>query len=64
MAIHLLGAAQAADLRGADRLGEGTSKIHGRIRGVSPFVERDRPLQDDIVAVAGLIRSGALMADL
>ncbi|HKC18810.1 MAG TPA: aromatic amino acid ammonia-lyase [Candidatus Dormibacteraeota bacterium] len=64
MAIHLLGAAQAADLRGADGLGEGTSKIHGRIREVSPFVQRDRPLQDDILAVAELIRTGELLAEL
>jgi phenylalanine ammonia-lyase len=63
-AIHLLGAAQAADLRGAESLGEGTMTIHKRIREVSPFVERDRPLQADIVAVAGLIRSGSLLAGL
>lgn len=63
-AIHLLGATQAADLRGADRLGEGTAKVYARIREVSPFVERDRPLQDDILAVADLIRTGALLAGL
>ncbi|HET7419198.1 MAG TPA: aromatic amino acid ammonia-lyase [Candidatus Dormibacteraeota bacterium] len=63
-AIHLLGAAQAADLRGADALGAGTRVIHRRIREVSPFVERDRPLQHDILAVAGLIASGALLAGL
>ena len=63
-AIHLLGAAQAADLRGADRLGAGTSVIHRRIREVSPFLERDRPLQDDIVSVAGLIQKGSLLAGL
>jgi len=63
-AMHLLGAAQAADLRGADRLGEGTATVYRRIRAVSPFVERDRPLQGDIIAVADLIRSGALLAGL
>jgi phenylalanine ammonia-lyase len=63
-AMHLIGAAQAADLRGADRLGEGTSVIYRRIRAVSSFVDRDRPLQHDIVAVADLVRSGALLAGL
>jgi histidine ammonia-lyase/phenylalanine ammonia-lyase len=63
-AMHLLGAAQAADLRGSDALGEGTSLVHQRIRDVSPFVERDRPLQDDVMAVAKLIRTGALLAGL
>ncbi|HET9780870.1 MAG TPA: aromatic amino acid ammonia-lyase [Candidatus Dormibacteraeota bacterium] len=64
LAIHLLGAAQAVDLRGADRLGEGTSIIHRRIREVSKFVERDRPLQADILAVTDLIRTGQLLAGL
>ncbi|MEO9005861.1 MAG: aromatic amino acid lyase, partial [Candidatus Dormibacter sp.] len=63
-AMHLLGAAQAADIRGADKLGEGTAVIHSRIRKVSAFVARDRPLQADIMAVTELIRSGALLADL
>jgi histidine ammonia-lyase/phenylalanine ammonia-lyase len=59
-AMHLLGACQAADFRGAESLGRGTSAAHELIRGVSPRVERDRPLQQDILAVAGLIRSGEL----
>ncbi|MGH7764607.1 MAG: HAL/PAL/TAL family ammonia-lyase [Candidatus Dormibacteraceae bacterium] len=63
-AIHLLGAAQAADLRGSHRLGAGTAIIHRRIRTVSEFIQRDRPLQRDIMAVAELIRSGALLAEL
>lgn len=64
LAIHLLGAAQAVDLRGPDALGEGTSVIHRRIRDVSPFVDRDRPLQKDIIGVADLIRTGKLLAGL
>ena len=63
-AMHLLGAAQAADLRGADGLGDGTALIHRRIREVSPMVQRDRPLQEDIMAVTRLIRTGELLAGL
>jgi len=63
-AMHLLGACQAADLRGASGLGEGTALGYKRVRAVSAFVEGDRPLQPDILAVAGLIRSGALLAGL
>jgi phenylalanine ammonia-lyase len=63
-AMHLIGAAQAAEQRGADRLGDGTSAVYQRIRAVSSFVERDRPLQADILAVSDLIRSRALLADL
>jgi len=63
-AIHLLGAAQAAELRGAEGLGEGTSAVYRRIREVSAFVERDRPLDRDINAVSELVRRGALLAGL
>ena len=59
-AIHLLGACQAADLRGAELLGVGTRAAYERVRAVSPFVERDRPLQRDILDVVWLIRSGEL----
>ena len=63
-AMHLIGGAQAVELRGADGLGQGTSAVYRRIRAVAPFVERDRPLQPDILAVTDLIRSGALLAGL
>jgi phenylalanine ammonia-lyase len=59
-AIHLLGACQAADLRGADKLGR-TLAVYERIRAVSPFVERDRELEADIYAVAEMVHSGALL---
>lgn len=59
-AIHLLAACQAADLRGAEKLG-GSRVIYDRIRAVSPFVERDRELDVDIYAVAEMIHSGALL---
>lgn len=59
-AIHLLGACQAADLRGADKLGR-TRSVYERIRAVSPFVERDRELEEDIYAVAEMIHSGVLL---
>lgn len=62
--MHLLGACQAADLRGADLLGEGTATVYRRIRQVSSFVQRDRPLQSDIATVADLLRSGKLLAGL
>jgi histidine ammonia-lyase/phenylalanine ammonia-lyase len=60
-AMHLLGAAQAADFRGADGLGKGTGAAYQRIRQVCAIVERDRPLQPDVEAVAGLVRSGSLL---
>jgi phenylalanine ammonia-lyase len=62
-AIHLLGACQAADLRGADKLGR-TRAVYDRIRAVSPFVERDRELDADIYAVAELVHDGSLLGGL
>jgi histidine ammonia-lyase/phenylalanine ammonia-lyase len=50
-AIHLLALCQAADLRGADRLGTGTRAVYGRVRTAVPMVATDRPMADDIGAV-------------
>jgi histidine ammonia-lyase/phenylalanine ammonia-lyase len=62
-AMHLLACCQAADLRGADRLGR-TRVVYERVRAVSPRVDRDRELQADIGRVAELLRSGELLAGL
>lgn len=64
LAMHLIGACQAVDLRDAAKLGRGTRTVYERVRTVSAFVERDRPLQPDIEAVSGLIRSGELLSGL
>jgi phenylalanine ammonia-lyase len=56
VAINLLSAAQAIDLRrGAGRMGAGTRPVYSAIRSVSPFVEGDRALDKDIRAVCDLI---------
>jgi histidine ammonia-lyase/phenylalanine ammonia-lyase len=60
-AMHLLILCQAADLRGAERLGEGSARVHAAVRRVSAFVERDRELDVDVERVSALIRSGELV---
>lgn len=55
VAITLLAAAQAVDLRGGGRLGGGTRAIHAALRGVSAFVDADRALDGDIAVVCRLI---------
>ena len=62
-AIHLLALCQAADLRGADKLGA-TRTVYERVRDVVPFLDSDRPMADDIMAVVGMIHDGSLTADL
>lgn len=56
VAISLLGAAQAIDLRkGAPLMGAGTKRVYQAVRGASRFVEQDRALDADIRQVCGLI---------
>jgi histidine ammonia-lyase/phenylalanine ammonia-lyase len=61
-AIHLLALCQAADLRGAHQLGR-TAAIHAKIRAKVPFVDRDRAMDQDIIAVVDMIRNGNLPGD-
>jgi phenylalanine ammonia-lyase len=52
-AMVLLAAAQAVDLRGAvARLGRGTSKVYEDVRLVAAFQDQDRPMEEEIAAVA------------
>ncbi len=56
-AIVLLAAAQAVDLRGGpQRLGQGSRRVYDAVRNVAAFLDRDRPMEADIAAVAGEIQ--------
>ena len=63
LAIELLAAAQAIDLRpdGPARLGHGTSHAYAEIRRHASYLAHDRPTSPDIEALTRLIRSGALL---
>ncbi|HZP28355.1 MAG TPA: aromatic amino acid ammonia-lyase [Acidimicrobiia bacterium] len=58
-AIHLLALCQAADLRGADRLGR-TRAVFDRIRARVPFVGVDREMAADIAQVVELLHDDSL----
>jgi histidine ammonia-lyase len=60
-AYELVAAAQAADIRGV-RLSPALRRVHALVRGVSPFLEEDRPIAKEIEALAGLIASGDVRA--
>lgn len=66
VAIELITAAQAIDLRGPGpaHLGHGTRAAYDLLRQQLTFVDRDRPLDKDIEAAAGLIKSGQLLASV
>ncbi|MFF5671220.1 histidine ammonia-lyase [Streptomyces hygroscopicus] len=59
-AVHLIALCQAADLRGLDVLSAPARSAYDAVRGLSAFLDRDRPLDTDIEGVATLIASGEL----
>jgi phenylalanine ammonia-lyase len=60
-AMVLLAAAQAVDLRSGDgKLGERNRRVHAAIRQVSQFLERDRPMEQDVADLAAMIAEGKL----
>lgn len=63
LAIELLNAAQAVDLRpeGPARLGRGTRPVYERVRQRVTFLEHDRETTPDIDALAALIQSDELL---
>ncbi len=61
-AIHLLALCQAADIVGPERLGRHTARAHALLRESFPTVQEDRPMDLEIQAVAGMLRTGALRA--
>ena len=66
VAIELLSAAQAVDLReaGSDGLAPLTRTVYDKIRSRVKFLEHDRALTPDIEAVADLVRSNAVLVDV
>ena len=62
LAIELIVAAQAIELRGVDRLGAGTAKVHRAIRDVVAPLDDDRPHGLDIERLdAELLANGRLL---
>jgi histidine ammonia-lyase len=64
VAIHLLAAAQACDLRGRIEARPRLAALVKRIRELSPRLVTDRPLDRDIEAVAQAIAEGSLFSNL
>ncbi|MDO5689278.1 MAG: histidine ammonia-lyase [Tissierellia bacterium] len=60
VAMELLCACQAIDLRGKKQLGKGSEVAYEKIRGVVDFYDQDRVMNTDIEAVVALVESGEL----
>jgi len=55
-AMVLLCAAQAVDLRGGpDKLGRGSRAVHEKVRAISAFNDRDRPMEAEVGALAAAL---------
>lgn len=61
IALELMAAAQAADLRGS-RLAPATLRVHAAVRGVVDRLDEDRPLGHDAEALYAAISSGKWQA--
>jgi histidine ammonia-lyase len=63
VAIELVVAAQAVDLRRPRRLGSGTADAHARVRELVPFLAEGDTILPDLEPVLELIRTRALRPD-
>jgi phenylalanine ammonia-lyase len=62
-AMLLLAVAQAVDLRaGEAKLGQGSQRVYRNVRRLAAFQSADRPMENEVAAVATLIVSGGLAA--
>lgn len=64
LAIELMCACQAIDLRGDKGMGSGTGAAYRCVRNVVPFLTEDRPLYGDINECEQLIIDGSLVSEV
>ena len=62
LAIELLAGAQGVEFLAPLQPGNGVAATRAFVRSVSPRLDDDRSLADDIEAIAGAIRDGSLLA--
>lgn len=60
VAIELLCAAQAIDIRGPEKLGKGTKEVYKKIRNITPMVKEDMVMSHHIENIKEAITSGLL----
>ena len=60
LAVEILCAAQAIDLRAATNLGHGVSAAHEAVRKSVPHLDGDRLLSRDMEAVISLEKNGSI----
>ena len=58
LAIELICAAQAADFKGADKLGKGTKAVYDLVRREVSFMETDRAIYKDMNKIFKVLKDG------
>ena len=61
IAMEMMCACQAIDLRGNKGLGKGTAPVYAALRKLVPMLEKDRPLYEDINKCESLITNGEII---
>lgn len=61
LAVELLAACQGIDLHSPLKPSQALFAVYNKVREISPFMDVDRSLHEDIEAVAGLILSGSIL---
>ncbi|MEM3874060.1 MAG: histidine ammonia-lyase [Candidatus Bathyarchaeia archaeon] len=64
IAIELLCAAQAIDIRGPEKLGRGTREAYRKIREAVPPLREDKPLNPDIERLKALVEGGLILQSI
>lgn len=64
IAIELLCAAQAIEFRGAENLGKGTKTAYATIRKITPKIEEDKSLSEDIEEIKQAIKHKAILKEV
>ena len=62
LAMELMCACQAIDLRGDKGLGKGTAPVYAAVREQVAHLDKDRPLYEDINRCEALLTDGSLLA--
>ncbi len=64
LAVELICACQAADIRGVEQLSSGTRALHGLVREEVPYFDYDTPMTDYIETIASMFESGRFLEAL
>ena len=63
IAVELIAAAQGVDYHAPLKTSEGCSKLHAKVRAISPRLESDRYWADEMAALQAAVLAGEIATD-